>query len=186
MSTSIDPQLLLAGATLLLVFVTAYYAYQTRRTVEMMKESTEAQFLPHLRLSLALPEGPILELVVTNVGKASAVGVEANFQIRELADSARQWTTPLLNAADSARFLIPVGKDKHEYTVDFFKAHQSTMDFQAKYSDIFGKSYSVSQSVDITAFVTQLDKTPMTYPRGDLDKVVEELRDIASELRARG
>jgi len=74
MCVSIHPQLVLAGAALLLVFVTAYYACQTKRTVEMMRESTEAQFLPHLRTSLALPEGPLLELVVTNVEKASAVG----------------------------------------------------------------------------------------------------------------
>jgi len=51
MDILIDSGSLLFLATLVLVFVTAYYALQIRRTVEEMRKAAEAQFLPHLKMA---------------------------------------------------------------------------------------------------------------------------------------
>lgn len=184
MGTYNDYELWLAFATILLVAVTGYYAIQTRRTVQQMKKSTEAEFLPHLRMSVGFGEGPLIELFVTNVGKAAAVGVQATFRIEELEDSIRSWTSPLLVSGESVRFPIPVGKDKYEYTVRFFEQQQSTLLFQASYSDIFGEPYTVSDSFDITSYVKQLIGAPVLLPRTELGMIKEALERIEYELRA--
>ncbi|GEM_PF-3115470 len=182
MDTCSDYEFWLVFATVLLVAVTGYYAVQTRRTVEQMRKSAEAEFLPHLRMSVGFGEGPWIELFVTNVGKASAIGVQTNFRIQELENSMRTWTSPLLVSGESVRFPIPVGKDKRQETIRFFEQQQSTLVFKAEYSDIFGKPYSVSDSIDITKYVKQLSSAPVLLPRTELGMIKEALEQIRDEL----
>jgi hypothetical protein len=79
-ATSIDnTNYYLVFSTLVLVGVTIYYAIQTKRsadatkrTVDVIEESTRAQFLPYIKASLA-NLGPMgLALDILNSGKGPA------------------------------------------------------------------------------------------------------------------
>lgn len=180
-----SPEFWLFAATLLLVIVTAYYAIQTRKTVDEMRKATEAQFLPSLKVALG-DIGPVhTELLVTNAGKGAAIGIKAKFRIRELNDSERSWTWPMLVPGGSETLAIPVGPEKYESSIDFFKGTQSTLDLQAEYSDILGKPHIVSHSLDITAHVKQFERTIVGYREDELTKIREQLEKIARWLELR-
>lgn len=185
MSVLTDSAFWLFAATLGLVVVTAYYAIQTRRTVIEMRKATEAQFLPALKISVTAI-GPVnIDMVVTNVGKGAALEVNAKFCIRELKNSERYWTCPMLVPEGSERLAIPVGPEAYESSMDFFKATQSTLEFQAEYHDIFGKLHSVSHLLDVTAQVKQFERTRVRYSEDELAQIRRELEKIARWLQQR-
>jgi len=180
-----SPEFLLFSATLLLVIVTAYYAIQTSKTVNEMKKATEAEFLPSLRLALGWI-GPVnTQLVVTNAGKGAAIGIKAKFGVRELKDSGRSWTWPMLMPGERETMEIAVGPEKYETSMDFFKGTQSTLDFQAEYSDILGKPHSISHSLDITAQLKQFERTQVGYDEDEVARIREQLEKIARWLESR-
>ena len=177
-----SPEFLLFAATLLLVIVTAYYAVQTRKTVNEMKKATEAGFLPSLKVALGWI-GPVnTQLVVTNVGKGAAIGIKARFGVREFKNSERSWIWPMLMPGEHETMQIPVGPENYETSMDFFKHNQSTLDLQAEYSDILGKSHSISHSLDITAQLTQFERTQVGYKEDELAQIRKQLERIARWL----
>jgi len=180
-----SPEFLLFAATLLLVIVTAYYAVQTRKTVNEMKKATEAEFLPSLKIALGWIGPMNTQLVVTNVGKGAAIGIKARFGVREFKNSERSWIWPMLMPGEQETMQVPVGPEKYETSMDFFKGTQSTLDLQAEYSDILGKSYSVSYSLDITAHLKQFEKTQVGYHEDELTMIREQLEKITRWLESR-
>lgn len=65
--------------TFALVMVTAYYAYQTRRTAEVMEESIRAQQRPHLVMQMMRnrdPSGGWCSVSITNEGFGPAIDAQ--------------------------------------------------------------------------------------------------------------
>ncbi len=67
--------------------------------------------------------------------------------------------------------------------MDFFGGHQSTLDFQAKSLDIFGRPYVVSESIDITALVEQFKKIGVAWEPNYLVEIKRVLENIEKEVR---
>src|SRR4026209_2526166 len=90
-----------------LVGVTIYYAIQTKRNVDAIKESTivqkeatKAQFMPLIKPSI-FNVGPVsIVLDIINVGKGPARELEVEFYIEELPDARRKWKQSLLMPND--------------------------------------------------------------------------------------
>lgn len=77
--------------TAILVFVTMYYAWQTRRTVQAMEEANEANDRPVISISIReRPESiSFMNLIVTNAGKGLARDIKFkvkgdNFLVKEV------------------------------------------------------------------------------------------------------
>ena len=58
--------------TAILAAITGYYAWQTKKSVVALEESTKAQFKPFLKGSIAQIGPDSLQLQITNIGKGSA------------------------------------------------------------------------------------------------------------------
>jgi len=70
-------------------------------------------------------------------------------------------------------------------SISFFKEHQSTLDIVSTYSDIFGRHQKVSESIDVTQFVKQLERVRVRYEEDDLKSIRRELEKIARQLDQR-
>jgi hypothetical protein len=74
---------ILVMATAILVGVTGFYAWQTKKTVESLEKSTRYQFFPFLKAYLGFLGPTHLELIIKNVGKGPAKDVEVDFYVEE-------------------------------------------------------------------------------------------------------
>jgi len=70
---------LLVVITAILAAITGYYAWQTKKSVITLEESTKAQFKPFLKWSIAQIGPDSLELQITNISKGSAEEITINF-----------------------------------------------------------------------------------------------------------
>jgi len=176
---------IIAVLTIFLVALTASTVRLTGKTIGEMRKATQAQFLPHLKPSLGMI-GPVhIDLVIKNVGKGAAVNPIVKISLVEFKESSRSWKWPMLVPDEGVRLGIPTGPDKYETSNDFFKRNQSTLDFHAEYRDILGKSYTVTECIDITAHVKQWEKTMVMYKEDELEKIRRELEKISGELTFR-
>jgi hypothetical protein len=116
--------------TAILAAITGYYAWQTKKSVIALEESTKAQFKPFLKGSIAQVRPDSLELQVTNIDKGSAEEITVNFRTTEFEGSQRAWTSELLQPNEHQRFLIPTGADLDavQRSFNFFRDHQTTIE----------------------------------------------------------
>ena len=73
--------------TAILAAITWYYAWQTKKSVIALEESTKAQFKPFLKGSIAQIGPDSLELQITNMSKGAAEEITVNFSTREFEGS---------------------------------------------------------------------------------------------------
>ena len=95
--------------TAILAAITWFYAWQTKKSVIPLEESTKAQFKPFLKGSIAQIGPDSLELQITNMSKGAAVEITVNFSTREFEGCQRAWTDELLQPYEHQRFVIPTG-----------------------------------------------------------------------------
>lgn len=168
-----------------MVGVTGYYAWQTRNTVDAIEKSTEAQFLPHVKMWIFMPGPTYPFLKIGNVGVGPAMNIVVRFRVKELNGSDRTWKTPLLSRGDSQQFWIPIGPDKKDATdepLPFFEKNQSTLTMEATYDDILGKSHQASDTIDLTAWVIQFGKVSAVWEQERLKQIQEEILEIRKTL----
>lgn len=186
---TLSPEMLVFLATISLVIVTAYYAWHTRQTVQQMKKATEASFLPHLKLSI-VPFGPVAILMkIANVGRGPALNVSVSFKIRQMPETERSWETSLLSPGDSQRFAIPVGKDKYESSMNYFRDRDADIDMKAKYKDIFKNPHEVEDSVNLKEYVQQFQRVSAMLEEDESTKIrreMEKTRKALEHFESRG
>jgi hypothetical protein len=73
--------------TIILAAITGYYAWQTKKSVIALEESTNAQLKPFLKGSIAQIGPDSLELQITNIGKRAAKEITVNFRTTEFKGS---------------------------------------------------------------------------------------------------
>lgn len=169
----------LVAVTAVLVGITAYYAKQTKKTVDSMDKATEAQFMPYLKASLA-QIGPVaLDLQLTNVGKGPAREIEVEYFVQEIADSARKWTQTLMMPDDHQRFFIPSKDGQAVPSDDYYKVNQTTVIIKWKCKDIFEKPHSNQETIDVSAYVKQFDTVSAHYEERPLDEIASDMGNIS-------
>ena len=151
--------------TIALVGITAFYAFQTWRTVKAMKKATEAQFFPYLDMSINFRGPTIIFLRFSNVGIGAAKNIVLKFWIKELKDTTRWWRFPLLRPNEDQEFQIPIDGSKYESDTGFFKENICTLIFEAEYEDVLGNHHLNKGEIDLHNFASQLGKTSMLYQK---------------------
>jgi hypothetical protein len=133
----------LVFSTVVLVGVTIYYAVQTKRsaeatksTVDVMKESTKAQFLPYVKASLVSIGPMAVALDIINAGKGPAKELTVEFALEDEKVQTNKWSQPLLVPGDFRRFPIPTDSGT-EINIDHFKKNKTILRIESKYKDIF-------------------------------------------------
>jgi len=94
--------------TIVLVVISAFYAWQTRQTISEMVKARKGEFIPHVRAELKWLGPVFLVLKVTNFGKGPAMNV--NVEITFLpSNEKRIWDDAILSPNESIRILLPEG-----------------------------------------------------------------------------
>lgn len=182
-SVSVDSSTLLAAGTLLLVVVTGFYAWQTRRTVNVLERTASLEFLPFLKGSIEFI-GPVNVIFqVTNVGRGTASRIRLEYWIRERPETTRRtWTKDFLTVGDSQRFFIPVDEQNEELSIGVFKSTQTTIEMRGHYFDSLGKEHVSSDSIDITAYLKQYDKSHAEYSEKWYDKAASGVNALSRDV----
>jgi hypothetical protein len=172
-----------------LVGVTLYYAIQTKKNVDAIKESTiaqkeatKAQFIPFIKVSIFNIGPADIVLDIINVGKGPARELEVEFYIKELPETRREWKQSLLMPNDSRRFPIPKNATDHELGIDFFKEKQITLIMEAKYKNIFDENKYNKEIIDLTAYVKQFSSTISLFQENPLDKIHSKIETISKDM----
>jgi len=175
----------LAIATIALVGITAYYALQTRNTVNAVKISAELSIRPHLKGTINMMGPVAINLMISNVGNGPAQTINLQYSLENVDDSGRNWNKPLLMSKDKEEFFIPTSENTTEMGIDYFKNNPSILHITGEYYDLLGKKYSMNDSINITEYVAQFQQTQIRYKEDPLEKIANYLEKIKDELRRR-
>jgi len=102
--------LIQAGATIVLVCITAYYAWFSKKLVDENKKLRELQLFPHILLTFVkikrndligagMDRGEFLR--ITNAGNGSAFNVKVEAKLNDKAKKDISWTAKVLNSKES-------------------------------------------------------------------------------------
>ena len=169
--------------TAILAAITGYYAWQTKKSVVALEESTKAQFKPFLKRSIAQIGPDSLQLQITNIGKGSAEEITVNFNTREFEGSQRAWTSELLQPNEHQRFLILIGADVDmvQRSFSFFRDNQTTIEIEWHCRDILGDAHDRRQTINLTAYVRQFENTSTRYEQPPMDVISNALTGIKGD-----
>lgn len=67
---------MLAALTAVLIVITAYYAWQTRRAVVEMQRARQLSVRPKLVIAIEMPDPTIGRIAIKNVGAGAALDVD--------------------------------------------------------------------------------------------------------------
>jgi hypothetical protein len=170
---------MLVIVNVILVGVTSYYAWQTRKTVKIMEEALRAEFRPHLNASLERVGPTAVELSLKNLGKGPAI--DCNVQISmEPSGELRRWYNPLLAPGDSETFQL------EPYQLNELAEKYDSITICGKYKDIFGESYEVDEKIDLkeirkTWYESRIIlREPLERK---MDEIIRELKGIQAEIK---
>jgi hypothetical protein len=167
--------------TAALVGVTIYYAIQTRRSVHAVEKSTKTQFKPFIKSHIKFigPNDIVLEL--RNIGKGPARDLEIDFQVNKTIDSRRAMKEHLLIPEDFKELPISLNKTDTITDVAFFKNNLTQIDIIGKYKDIFNKTQTFEENLNVTEYLTQFDRTIILYNENPLKNIARSLESIKSD-----
>ena len=113
----------IAFATIALVGITGYYAFQTRQTTKAIKKSSELSIMPHLKGSVGILGVGNVTLRISNVGGGPASNIKLEYWRDTVPEPKRKWGRPLLMSKDGDDVFIQDEKGKTLIKMDFFKIH---------------------------------------------------------------
>jgi hypothetical protein len=125
-----------------LVVVTAFYAKQTKRTVEEMKRGNETQFLPFLIVDLdPTMIGPgMVRFIIENIGRGPALGLTIDLSANGESIEPKPSYFHSLRHGQTKAF---------DFHGGFQPNSDNTVNVQLNYKDVFGKAYPAQQTVEV-------------------------------------
>jgi hypothetical protein len=173
----------LAIVTVVLVILTGFYAFQTKKTVQVLEKATKMEFLPRIKGHLHMM-GPVnVDFRISNVGKGSASVVQVNFLVIGRNTVKRTWTQPLFTPNQYQDFLIPVSENEEQSSIPYFEENETKIQITATYNDILGNSHSSNEEIQISEFVKQFKRTLSLYDEETMDKISRNIKSISDEMR---
>lgn len=106
----------LVVANVVLVLITAWYAWQTHQTVVEMREARRAVVRPRVCLSLRTKGGHAI-VRIENVGSGPALDARATARLITDGETVEQidWSSPVLRAGESRLLYMPKENSLFEY-----------------------------------------------------------------------
>jgi hypothetical protein len=178
--------------TAILAILTGFYAFQTKKTVDVLEKTARMEFLPKIKGHLHMI-GPVhIDFRVSNVGKGPASNVRVNFRVIGQQTVVREWTQPLMKPNEFQDFFVPINEENQtESNIPFFQNNQTTIELNATYRDILGTDHSSTEIIDVSEFVNQFVRTLSVYNEEAssktlriLERISQELQDIRRNLRS--
>jgi hypothetical protein len=176
--------LIIAGLTLALVVITAYYALQTRQTVEEMRRARGIAVLPRLVISIKVLGAGNGWPQITNVGPGAAIDVDARMTLEPSGPDV-PWQSHVI-APDEAHELFVPNADKPGqtfYRIDELTSRWTHLHLVATYRDALGGIHRTDERVEIREWwaIVQAARERLTYE--PLDEIGKELKKISGHLQ---
>jgi len=167
------------AATLVLVAINAYYAWQTKHAIREMEKARKAEFLPHVRIELSWLGPVFLVLKATNYGRGPATNIKAEI-VYLPSEEKRLWEESCISPNESIRFFLPEGEME--------KVHEKSAKITVKgeYKDIFGETFKVDEAIDAKDFIDRTKQLPQLMERDiaqEVRGIKDELRNVVTEVR---
>lgn len=174
----------IAFATIALVGITSYYAFQTRQTTKAIKKSSELSIRPHMKGSVNVLGIASVVMHISNVGTGPANNVKLEYwRYTEESDS-KKWGRPFLMPKDGDDIFIQDKNGDALLKMDYFKKNNYVIILKGEYEDILGNKYKMDDSIDVTEFVKSI--SGVLYKEESLEKIADSLKSIESHLSRAG
>jgi hypothetical protein len=170
-------------AIVVLVLVTAYYAWQTREMAKEMRSARLLSLLPKLVLHVKMIGPTFGDVVVRNVGPGAAIDADLalTFEGSEAAErEERRWLAHVIAPGEDHEFL-PGNEIR---SMDDLVAKHPTIALEGKIRDAFGQTHVVDERIDVAEFWGRLENANERWVESADRKVVRELEKIRKELEA--
>lgn len=135
-----------AIATIILVIVTTYYAIQTKKIVEAqmksvdaIRESTQAQFRPYIQVDMDFRTAHIPLMRIFNAGKGSAISVELLYKIKEIENSEKKHKINVIFSGYSKNIYIEYEGYQKNRDIQWYQDNQTILEIKWTCEDILKK-----------------------------------------------
>lgn len=174
---------ILTGA---LVLVTAYYAVQTRGTVNEMKAARSAQILPRLVPTLAkLPGGQVF-LRIINAGTGPAFNVDVNLFLHPNGEPIR-YVVPVMSPGEYQDFQAPGNQPgSTEVRLAAIAAVHETLRLTGECFDALRVRQMVDEAVDLGHFTDVYLEGAWVMPPDHLKEIAKNITVIGTGIEAVG
>lgn len=170
-------------AIVVLVLVTAYYAWQTKEMAKEMRSARLLSLLPKLVLDIKMIGPTFGDVVVRNVGPGAAIDADLTLTFEgSEADGReeREWLAHVIAPGQEHEFLPANGIGG----MDDLVAKHPTISLAGKIRDALGQTHTVDERIDVAEFWGRLEQANERWVESADRKVVRELEKIRRELEA--
>lgn len=160
-------------STISLVLITAYYALQTKKTVDVMEKTRISQFTPAFKIvPKILYYGGEFGLEITNIGVGTAKNIKGKLKLISTGEETDIFY-PSLYSRESLVLRQPFKNVK----LNADTSKDNKVELSVMYEDIAGNTYETNElfSIDYSEITKNENYTK--------DKIVSELQNIKNELK---
>lgn len=177
--------------TVILVLITGWYAWETRRIVRNMEHDREEMHRPALSLQLISWQATALKLRIQNVGGGPALDIEGTIESRTKDGiNLFSWSYPFLNVDKYEEFGLPMPKDsKTEDRFNFEKIRQNVLEVQAKldYKSLGGVLYKLDKIIPVEKITEDWVNSKMLvtgdHPDRIMPRIAKTLEGIEKQIK---
>jgi hypothetical protein len=173
-------------AIVVLVLVTAYYAWQTHEMAQEMRHARLLSLLPKLVLDVEMV-GPTYGLIVVrNVGAGPALDVDLHLLFGDTRTEGiehRQWLAHVIAPGEPHQFLPPEGVSDINGLVGRFPI----VSLRGELRDALNQAHEVNEQMNLQEWWLNLERSKHRWQEAPADRLVRELEESRKELgRMRG
>jgi hypothetical protein len=174
------------AVTIILVGITVWYAWETRRIVKNMERDREELHRPLLTFQLISWQPRLLKLRIQNVGSGVAVQVEGEIK-SILKDGAASipWSYPLLAGGNFEEFGFPMppgASHNDAFGLDSIKDKIVEVRAQFKYKSTNGKSYELNTSIHIQKITEDWLASKMLVTQDHPDRIMPRIAKTLEKI----
>ncbi len=168
-------------SNLILVAITAIYAFLTMRMVVEMRQAREAEYSPYLVWDLKPFATKSALLQVRNVGRGSALNVVANVTLKSSnTTKSSVWATPALTSNASQRFVF---LDKGIPNLEDFAKDYESFIIEFSWENAFGEKWQDIQTINFRDFLDNLLDAAIVIEPDELELIRKEIKNVVKAIR---
>jgi hypothetical protein len=183
--------ILTLSATILLVGLTAWYAWETRRIVRSMERDREELLRPVLVFEVVPWTVNLLKLRVQNVGNGAALRIAGQIRTQTTAgeEVVRPWSYSVLTSQKYEEFGIPMPSNSNladKFNVQTIKELVSSVRAEVTYESVTHARYELNESIPVPTLLDDWASSGMLatedHPERIMPRIAKALENIEKDL----
>ncbi len=169
-------------AVVVLVVVTAYYAWQSRQMVAEMRFARRLSLLPRLVLDVSMVGPTYGDVAVRNIGSGPALDADLTLVFEPGASGnrdERRWLAHVVAPGEGHEFL----PRQEISSMDDLAREHPAIALTGTMKDLFGEAHEISERINIADAWARVPDALHRWERTDAAKIVRELERIDRRLQ---